>query len=70
MRPDGWPVRFRRTSGTNFVAAPNAEAAADATADACTNSSHLDSLVSSSPEQTAAAQIADAINKLTRNHWL
>jgi hypothetical protein len=70
VRPDGWPVMYRRTSGTHMVVALNTKAAADAPMNAYTSSSHLDSLVSISPEQTAAAKIADAINKLTRNHWL
>ena len=70
MRPDGWPVRFRHTSVTDVVVGSGADAAADATADGYTSSSHVDSLVSSSPEQTAAIKIASGIDKLTRNHWL
>ena len=71
MRPDGWPVRYRRTPGTDLVAAAaDDDAPAEVTADEYTHSGDVESLLSTSPEKTAAKQIADAINKLTRNHWL
>ena len=68
MRGDGWPVRYTRTSVTEVVAAP--DAVAGDPWDAYTSASHLQSLVSKSPEQTSADLIGDAICRLTRSHWL
>lgn len=69
-RPEGWPVRYRRTPNTDLFAAADDEPAADVTTDEYTNSGDAESILSTSPEQTAAKRITDAINKLTRNHWL
>jgi hypothetical protein len=69
-RPDGWPVKYRRTPDTNLVAAPDDQAPADITTDEYTHSGDVESLLSTSPGQTAAKRLTEAINKLTRNHWL
>jgi len=68
--PDGWPVRYRRTPPTDLTPAANDERPdLQATGD-YSHSGDVESLVTTSPEQTAAKQVTEAINKLTRPHWL
>lgn len=67
---DGWPVRYRQTPDINLLAALDDKMLADSVSEEHMHSGDVDSLLSSSPGQTAAKRITEAINKLTRNHWL
>lgn len=70
--PDGWPTRFRRSTVTDLVPAPDDSPAPDRThgEDGFTAWGDVESQVSTSPERTAAKEVSSAIVKLTRNHWL
>lgn len=68
--PGGWPVRYRHTEAVDLVAAtdsspPPAERTGEYSA-----WTDVVSRVSTSPEQTAAKAVGEAVTKLTRNHWL
>ncbi len=68
--PSRWPVTYRSTPGTSFVAAPNREVDSATINIEHTTSTTVESILSISPEKTAARRVTDAINKVTRSRWL
>lgn len=69
-RPSRWPVTYRSTACTSFSPAPDHEIDSGASRQDHGSSSTVEYIMSISPERTAAKHITDAINKLTRSHWL
>lgn len=65
-----WTVRYRRTDAIDLRPASDSFADPECEARESTSWSDVESLISTSPESTAARTVSDAIVKLTRNHWL
>jgi hypothetical protein len=70
MRPGGWLVRYRHTADTSLAPAPDEKPPPETDQGEYRAFGEVESMLSTSPEQTAAKQVTDAINKLTRHHWL
>lgn len=69
-QPNRWPVRYQHTPDTTLVAAPDDSPPPEMARGEYTAFGDVESMLSTSPEITAAKQITNAVNKLTRNHWL
>lgn len=70
LGPDKWPVRYRHTEAVDLVAASDSSPPPEDRSGDYSAWSDVESQVSTSPEATAARAIGEAVNKLTRNHWL
>ncbi|GAA5229900.1 ATP-binding protein [Arthrobacter cryoconiti] len=68
--PEGWSVRYRHTEAIDLAAAPDSSPPPVEPFGEYSAWTDVVSRVSTSPEVTAAKAIAEAVTKLTRNHWL
>lgn len=70
LGPGWWPVRYRRTEAIDLLAAPDSSPPPAERTGEYSAWTDVVSLISTSPELTAAKAAGEAVTKLTRNHWL